>query len=286
MTEATINSTAAPATQFGYAVSTRRLTGRALTWIVLCTGALLMTLPFLWLVSSSLKNQNQLWAFPPEWIPNPIMWENYATSLTYMPFGTYIVNTLIIAIPVVLGTILSASLCGYAFARLDFPGRDLWFGVFLSTMMLPPIVTMIPTFIFFTKIRWIDTFWPLIVPLVLGGGAFNIFLFRQFFRTIPIELSDAARIDGCAEYLIYWRIVLPLSQPVIATVAIFTFLNQRKSFQAPMKSSTAKVAIIGSDIRQSRDQMPAPSMRAASKISSGSPAKKVRNRKMPIQWYS
>ena len=224
----------APARRYSRGASARRVAVRATIWTMLCLGALLMILPFLWLLSSSLKTQSQLWVFPPEWIPNPVMWSNYSISLTYMPFNLYILNTLKIAVPVVIGTVLSASLCGYGFARLEFPGRDLIFGCFLSTMMLPAIVTMIPTFILFTRLGWVDTLRPLIIPPILGGGAFNIFLFRQFFRTIPNDLSDAARIDGCSELSIYWRIILPLSKPVLATVAIFTFLFQWNDFIGPL----------------------------------------------------
>jgi ABC-type glycerol-3-phosphate transport system permease component len=219
-----------------------------MVWGLLGVGALLMMLPFLWLLSSSLKTSSQLWLMPPKWIPDPVRWQNYADAMTTLPFGRYTLNTLIITIPVVIGTLISASLCGYGFARIEFPGRDLFFWFFLATMMLPSIVTMIPVFILFSRLGWIDTFKPLIIPPILGGGAFNVFLFRQFFLTIPNELSDAARIDGCSEFSIYSRIILPLSRPIMITVAIFTFLATWNDFMGPLiylNSESKKTIALG-----------------------------------------
>ena len=172
--------------------------------------------------------------FPPVWIPDPVQWDNYGEALSSLPFHVYTLNTMKITIPVLLGTLVTASMCGYGFARLRFPGRDTFFLFFLSVLMLPAIVTMIPVFVMFTHLGWVDTLKPLIIPPMLGGGPFNVFLFRQFFRTIPEELSDAARMDGCGEFRIYWRIVLPLSRPVMATVAIFTFLANWNDFIGPL----------------------------------------------------
>jgi len=212
----------------------RRFVGRALVWVVLGAGALLMMVPFLWLISCSLKDVSQLWVFPPIWIPNPVQWGNYPRALTVLPFARYTLNTLTITIPVLVGTVLTASMGGYGFAKIEFPGRELFFMLFLATMMLPGIVTMIPVFILFSKLGWVNTFKPLIIPPICGGGAFNVFLFRQFFRTIPEELSSAARIDGCSEFGIYRRIILPLSRPALTTVAIFTFLATWNDFMGPL----------------------------------------------------
>lgn len=207
---------------------------RVITWIVLCSGAVMMTLPFIWMVSTSFKVQSQVWVFPPEWIPNPFRWENYTEALTLLPFGLYAWNTFVITALTTAGVVFTSSLCAYGFARIQFPGRDLIFMIVLSSIMIPYAVLMIPQYIMFRTLGWIDSFLPLWVPVWFGGGAFNVFLLRQFFRTIPAELSDAARIDGSSEFGIYWRIILPLAGPALATVGIFTVLNAWNDFLAPL----------------------------------------------------
>lgn len=197
---------------------------RFLNYFLLVFFAIVMILPFLWLVSSSLKTQNDIFQYPPDFIPNPMVPENYINALTYKPFGQYFANTLFVAGMNVLAVVLSSSFCAYGFARIRFPGRDFWFGIVLATLFLPYAILLVPSFIIFTRLGWIDTFLPLVVPQFFGGGAFNIFLMRQFFRTIPEEIADAARIDGCSEFGVYWRIMLPLSKPALITIAIFTFL--------------------------------------------------------------
>lgn len=192
--------------------------------ILLVFFAVVMITPFLWLVSSSFKSQNQIFQYPPQWIPDPFQPENYVKALTYKPFHIYLKNTLIIALLNVIAVVFSSSFCAYGFARIRFPGRDFWFGIVMATLFLPYAILIVPNFIIFAKLGWINTFLPLTVPIFFGGGAFNIFLLRQFFRTIPEELADAARIDGCSEFGIYWRIFMPLAKPALITVAIFTFL--------------------------------------------------------------
>ncbi|MFN8448787.1 MAG: carbohydrate ABC transporter permease [Anaerolineae bacterium] len=196
--------------------------------------SILMLFPFLWLVSSSLKSQLDIFNYPPEWIPNPIVWQNYVDALTFRPFGIYLRNSLAIATLNVIAVVLTSSFCAYGFARIRFKGRDLWFSIVIATLLLPNIVTLVPQFIIFTRLGWINTILPLTVPLFFGGGAFNIFLLRQFFRTIPEELADAARIDGCSEFGIYWRIMLPLSRPALITVGIFTFLASWNDLIGPL----------------------------------------------------
>ena len=208
--------------------------GRAAVWFLLCTGSLLMMLPFLWMVSTSLKETSQIWVFPPQWIPNPVVWQNYVEALTILPFGRYALNTLMITVATTLGVVLTSSLCAYGFARLQFPGRDLIFMIVLTAIMIPYAVLLIPQYIMFRYLGWIDTYLPLWVPVWFGGGAFNIFLLRQFFRTIPAELSDAARIDGASELGIYWRIIMPLAGPALTAVAIFTVLNTWNDFLGPL----------------------------------------------------
>lgn len=207
---------------------------RVLVWLVLVFGAFLMALPFLWLVTSSLKSEIEIFQFPPQWIPNPIHFENYVNAWSARPFPLYVKNTLTIVILNEIAVLLSSSFCAYGFARLKFPGRDFWFSVVLTTMMVPAVVLMVPRFAIFSRINWVDTFLPLTVPQFFGGGAFNIFLLRQFFRTIPEELADAARIDGCSEFGIYWVIMMPLAKPALTTTAIFTFINSWNSFVEPL----------------------------------------------------
>jgi len=207
---------------------------RLFIWLLLLTVAVIMIMPFLWMISSSLKLEQRVFQYPPQWIPDPVRWVNYYEALTVRPFHIYFKNTMVIAAFNQMAILLTASFCAYGFARIEFPGRDFWFGVALATMMLPYFVVMVPHFIIFSRLGWVDTFLPLTVPYFFGGGAFNIFLFRQFFRTLPQELSDAARIDGCNEFGIYWRIIVPLSTPVFITVAIFTFLTTWNDFLGPI----------------------------------------------------
>lgn len=207
---------------------------RIVIYIVLVFVSLLMLFPFLWLVSSSLKSQLDIFAYPPQWIPNPPVWQNYVDALTFRPFGLYLRNSLAIATLNVIAVVFTSSLCAYGFARIRFWGRDFWFGIVIATLLLPNIVTLVPQFIIFTRLGWVNTILPLTVPIFFGGGAFNIFLLRQFFRTIPEELADAARIDGCTEFGIYWRIMLPLSKPALITVGIFTFLAAWNDLIGPL----------------------------------------------------
>lgn len=212
----------------------RQFIGRFLVLATLTVGALVMSLPFYWLVSSSLKAPNKIWLFPPQWIPDPVLWQNYVEALTASPFHLFLWNTLIIVVFNEVGVLLTASMAAYSFARLRFRGRELVFSILLASMMLPWAVTMIPRYILFKNLGWLDTFLPLIVPDWFGGGAFNIFLLRQFFRTIPRDFTDAARIDGAGEFGIYWRVVLPLIKPALTAVAIFTFLHHWNDFMAPL----------------------------------------------------
>jgi multiple sugar transport system permease protein len=189
---------------------------------VLIALSLLFALPFVWLVSTSLKPTSQLFRLPPEWIPRPFTWSNYPQALTYIPFFLYLRNTLYIAVFNVIGTLISCSLAAYGFARIRWPGRNVFFFILIATLMIPYQVTLIPTFLIFRQIGWIGSFNALTWPS-LTGSAFFIFLLRQFYLTIPQELSSAAKIDGASEFQIYWRIILPLSKPALASVALFTF---------------------------------------------------------------
>jgi multiple sugar transport system permease protein len=203
-------------------------------YVVLSFFGLALALPLVWLVSTSLKTGPQTFIMPPQWIPDPVVWENYPQAFQAVPFHQYFWNTVQIVVFATLGTVLTASMAAFAFSRLRFPLREPLFLLVLSTIMLPSIVRLIPTFIVFRQLGWINTLLPLIVPYWLGGSPFFIFLFRQFFMTIPYELDEAARMDGASNYRIYWSILLPLSKPIIATVTVFSFINHWNDFFEPL----------------------------------------------------
>lgn len=209
------------------------LTGRTLAFLIATLGAFAFLTPFVWAVSTSLKPSSQVFAFPPVWLPSPILWSNYVTALTELPFARYFANTATITFSAMVGDVLVSTTVAYGFARMRFPGRDLLFLVLLGTMMLPTQVTMIPIFIIFRSLGWVDTFLPLIVPAFFGS-AFYIFLLRQFFLTIPNDLEDAALIDGANNLQTLWRIFVPLSLPAMATVAIFSFMYHWQDFFMPL----------------------------------------------------
>jgi multiple sugar transport system permease protein len=202
--------------------------------VLLVTIGITFLVPLAWLVTSSLKGVGQQFVFPPQWIPHPIAWRNYVEAVTALPFHLFFRNTLVICVVNLVGTLLSASMTAFAFARLRFPGRDALFLVLLSTMMLPGIVTLIPTFILFKELGWVDSFLPLTVPAFFGGGAFNVFLIRQFYMSIPLDLDEAARMDGASSWRIWLTILLPLTQPALGTVGIFNFLGNWNDFMGPL----------------------------------------------------
>lgn len=189
--------------------------------------------PFIWLMDTSLKGDKQIFAYPPQWIPHPFKWINYANAMTTIPYMHYVWNTIVIVFWVMVGTMLTTPAIAYAFAKLHWKGRNALFILVLATMMLPTQVTMIPLYTTFVKLHWINTFRPLTVPSFFGN-AFLIFLLRQFFMTIPEELSEAARVDGASEFRIYWQIVLQLCRPALITVALFTFMNVWTDFLSPL----------------------------------------------------
>jgi ABC-type glycerol-3-phosphate transport system permease component len=195
--------------------------------------ACLFLLPLFWMISSSLKPNYQVLEYPPRWLPSPIQWSNYPEALTYVPFGRYALNTLLIALMTIVGHVLSCTVVAYGFARLQAPGKDALFVVLLATMMLPYPVTMVPIYVGFKTLGWVNSFLPLIVPAFFGSP-FYIFLLRQFFLTLPPELESAARVDGANTPQIIWHVILPISKPAIATVAIFTFQASWNDFLAPL----------------------------------------------------
>ena len=201
----------------------RRYVDHGLSHLVLLATGLAFFLPFYWLVSTSVKPNNELFLLPPKWIPSRLVWENFPRAWNYLPFATYFKNTLYICIFNVVATIVSCTLTAYGFSRIRWPGRDALFIVLIATMMIPYQVTLVPTFLIFKWIGWVGTFNPLTWP-AFTGSAFYIFLLRQFYMTIPLELSEAAKMDGAGELRTFLQIMVPLTRPAMATVALFTFL--------------------------------------------------------------
>lgn len=210
-----------------------RAVATVVSYALLLVGSAIMLLPLLWMVSTALKPQNEVFTFPPQWIPSHFVWQNFSDGWTVLPFNTYLKNTLIIVTNNVVGNIVSCSLAAFAFARLRSRFSTILFMLLLSTMMVPQQVTLIPTFILFRSLGWVNTLLPLTVPAWFGWPFF-IFLLRQFFMTLPHDLDDAARIDGCSTLRIYWNIILPLAKPALATVAIFSFMANWNDFLAPL----------------------------------------------------
>ena len=201
--------------------------------ILLILGATYL-LPFYWMASSAIKNQSQVFTVPPTWVPIPARFINFVEAWNLYPFNTYLFNTLFkYAIPATIGTVLSSAIVAYGFGRLRWKGRNLFFAICISTMMVPFQVTMVPLFIIFRKLGWINTFLPLVIPSFFGNPYF-IFMLRQFFRTIPEELSDAARIDGASEFNILFQLILPLSRPALTVVALFTFMGAWNDYLGPL----------------------------------------------------
>jgi ABC-type glycerol-3-phosphate transport system permease component len=211
----------------------RTIIGRSIILVTLCLGAVIIMAPVLWMISTSLKTLYGTQEFPPRWIPTSFHWENYPNALTILPFATYFKNSAIVTLTIMVGEVLANSFVAYGFARLRGPGRNVLFVLVLSTMLIPYPVIMIPQYILFKNLGWIDTFLPLIVPPCFGS-AYLIFLMRQFYLTIPREMDDAAEIDGCSYFGIYRRIMLPLAKPALVTVAIFSFTYNWNDYLAPL----------------------------------------------------
>ncbi len=207
---------------------------RILAALVLIPGALVILFPFYWMLTASLEHISQLVQFPPQLIPHPLDFSSYPRGLTFLPFGRYFFNTAQIAVLSTLGAVMSASLVGFAFARLHSPTKVFFFTLLLSTMMLPASVLLIPQFVLFKSIGWVNTYLPLIVPAYFGGSAFLIFLFRQFFAGIPEEVFDAARMDGCGNLGLYWRMARPLAVPAFTAATVFHFQFSWNDFLAPL----------------------------------------------------
>ena len=208
---------------------------RIFIYLLLFVGAVLVALPFFWLVRSSLMVEGDHFVWPPIIWPQTVVWQNYVDifQISYIPLPTFFWNSVVLVTAATIGEIIGTSLVAFSFGRLHWWGRDFLFAVLIATLFLPSQVTIIPLFLLFRQLGWIDTLLPLIVPSWFGH-AFFIFLMRQFITTIPFELDDAARIDGCSTYRIYWNIILPLAKPALATIAIFSFQNKWNQFFEPL----------------------------------------------------
>lgn len=199
---------------------------------ILIAGSVVMLLPFAWMLSTSLKEPREIFTYPPVWIPSRIAWDNYATTVSIMPFGRFYFNSFVVATSVTILQILTSSLAAFAFARLRFRGRNALFLLYLATLMVPFQVTMIPNFILVRFLGWYDSYQALILPTAFS--ALSTFLLRQYFLSIPMDLDEAARMDGASSWRIWWQIIMPLSRPALAALSIFTFLASWNDFLWPL----------------------------------------------------
>ncbi len=210
----------------------RELTIKSMTYAFLVAFGVTMMLPFLWMISTSLKETQAVYIFPPKWIPDPVVWTSYLKVWTVVPFARFYLNSILVALAVTLGQVFTSAFAAYAFSRLTFPGRDKLFFSYLATMMIPGSVTLVPVYILMVHFRWIDSYKALIIPAMFS--AYGTFMLRQFFMGIPRDLEDAARIDGCSLFGIFWKIILPLSKPILATLTTFTFMASWNNFMWPL----------------------------------------------------
>lgn len=210
----------------------KNITFHTVMQILLLVVGMLYIFPLLWMLSTALKSPTDFMSN--NFLPKKLLWHNFADAISAIPFLKYTFNSLFVSVLVTLGTVLSSTLVGYSFARLRWPGRNILFVVLLGTLMLPAQVLQVQNFILFNKLGWINTYLPLTVPFFFNAGAFNIFLLRQFFRGIPMELSEASKIDGCSEFRICYGIVMPLCIPIITAVAVFAFMNSWNDFFNPL----------------------------------------------------
>lgn len=216
-----------------HTVKLRRVAAAIVTYLILTIGGIAFSVPFYWMVMSSLKPIDEIFTFPIQWWPKVPQWQNYVDAFTFLPFGSYLWNSAKITVLNIIGTLFSCTLAAYGFARLQFKGRNVLFMLILGTMMLPAQVSIIPLFVMFSRMRWINTYYPLIVPSFFGNALY-IFMMRQYFTTIPVELEEAARIDGCGYLRTFLTIFLPLCKPVLVTVTLFTFMGVWNDFFNPL----------------------------------------------------
>jgi multiple sugar transport system permease protein len=222
-----------PAVAAGRTIKLSRIVQAVAVYGILTSLSVIVLVPVAWMLSTALKPQSQIFAFPPVYIPHPLLWSNFVDALTAEPFDLYARNTFLLVIVNVIGQLLSCTLIAYGFARLRFPGRNVLFMVMLATLLIPPQVTMIPLFILFRTLGWVDTYLPLTVPAFFGNP-FYVFLLRQYMLTLPYELDEAARIDGCNTWQILYKILVPLCWPPLTIVVVFTFTDVYNDFLNPL----------------------------------------------------
>lgn len=209
------------------------VTRAVVTYLLLAAGGAILLIPFAWLISTSLKPPTEVYSFPIVWIPHPAVWDNYAQVFQQSPFARYLLNTAIITSIGVIASLCGSSVAAYGFARMEFRGKRVMFAVMLSTLMVPIWTVLIPTYIFFEKIGWLNTYLPILVPAFFATP-FNTFLMRQFFLTIPLELEEAARVDGASRWYVFWRVILPLARPALLIISIFAFFYYWNEFLLPL----------------------------------------------------
>ena len=202
-------------------------------FVILCLGAVIILFPILWMVCTALKSPQEVAQYPPTLIPQVPMFENFAIAWTKAPFTKYTINTLVIVVFTIIGNVLVTSFVAYGFAKIEFKGRKPLFKIVLATMMIPGFVTLVPTYVIFSKIGWVGTYLPLIIP-AFTGNAFHIFMMRQFYRTIPNELMEAAKVDGAGHFYIWGKLMMPLIKPILATIALVSFKGAWSDFQGPL----------------------------------------------------
>ena len=207
-------------------------------YAVLGTTAVVVMMPYLWMISTSLKGKRELFTYPPTWIPHIFRFQNYVDAWNAAPFGRYFVNSVFVAVAVTVGQLITCSLAAFAFARMNFKGKNFMFALFLSTTMISTQVTLVPSYLVLKNLHWLDTYQGLIVPFL--ASAFGVFMLRQQFMTLPRDLEDAAKLDGCGRLRFLWEIVLPLSKPVLASQALFAFMGNWNSYLWPLVVTTSK----------------------------------------------
>lgn len=219
--------------QFTLTARQANIIEKSLGYLTLIIVAILFILPLYWMASTAVKSPEQTFAIPPQWVPDPVEWQNFSRVFEEVPFGRFILNTFILVVLNIIGELVAVTLVAYGFARLRFPGRSFLFLIMLSTLMIPYHVTLVPRFLLFSKLGWINTYLPLFVP-AFTGSSFLIFLVRQYMMSIPFDLDEAAYIDGANHFRVFWSIILPLSRPALILVVVFTFVGVWNDFLQPL----------------------------------------------------
>ena len=215
----------------------RKTAFAAFWYIVLGVTTVVVMLPYIWMISTSLKGADEVFAYPPTWIPQTWRFQNYVDAWNAAPFGRYFFNSLVIAVTVTVGQLITCSLAAFAFARMEFKGKNVMFALFLSTTMISTQVTLVPAYLVLANLHWLNTYQALIVPFL--ANAFGVFMMRQYFMTLPKELEEAAKLDGCGRLRFLWQILLPLSKPIIASQALFAFMGNWNSYLWPLIVTTS-----------------------------------------------